>query len=78
MNTHEHMGIETTITVGLFVILVSLFLVVTAIVQTIGTQSDRDARRIDHIEQQLNIPGPDVPTPDILGQLHALQTEVAK
>ena len=35
---------------------------VIAIITTVGVQSDRDARRLDVIEQRLNIRGPDAPT----------------
>ena len=48
-------------------ILVALLLSMVAVigglatVLTIGVQSDRDARRLDVIEQRLNIRGPDEP-----------------
>ena len=52
---------------GFFLILlvVGLMAVSIAIVITIGAQSDRDARRLDVIEQRLNIRGPDEPTPTV-------------
>ena len=61
-----------------FITILGLIISVATILTTIGVQSDRDARRIDRIEQQLNIRGPDEPTPTILEELRALQTAEAK
>ena len=77
MNEHSHEAIEDWLVVAV-VVAVAAFLMALVGGGTTAGQGDRDARRIDRIERQLNIPGPDVPTPDILIELHALQTEVAK
>lgn len=38
-------------------------------------QGDRDARRLDVIEQRLGIPGPDVSTPTIQDLMATIQAE---
>ena len=77
MSDHFHEGYAGGVVCALVVGLIALGFAI-GLLDTVGGQSHRDARRIDRIEQQLNIPGPDVPTPAILDELHALQTEVAK
>ena len=49
----------------LMLIVLSIVASVSVLVTTLGSQGDRDARRLDVIERQLNIRGPDAPTPTV-------------